>query len=170
MSKSGLFAHFGSKEELQLATIDFALDTFAELVTVPAAREPTGIGRLRELYERYLRHVEDRVYPGGCFFASLATEVGARRGPVRDATAGVLAHWLGVLAEAARDAQAEGSLDPREDPAQLAFEIDAFLVFANMQFVLADEPQATQRARRAIERRIGPAQTATNLPSAEDPA
>ncbi len=170
MSKSGLFAHFGSKEELQLATIETARETFAELVTGPAALEPTAGGRLRELCERYLRHVEDRVYPGGCFFASLAIEVGARRGPVREAAAGVLADWLGLLAETARDAQAEGALDAGEDPAQLAFELDAFLVFSNLQFVLADEPAATQRGRRAIDRRIGTGQTATNLPSAAEPS
>jgi hypothetical protein len=133
------------------------METFARLVTGPAALEPTGIGRLRALCERYLRHVEDEVYPGGCFFASLAADVGARRGPVRDIAAGVLAGWLDVLARAAADARTEGALDPAEDPAQLAFELDGFLVMANLQFVLTGDPEATLRARRAIERRLGPA-------------
>jgi AcrR family transcriptional regulator len=170
MSKSGLFAHFGSKEELQLATIEAARETFAELVTGPAAEEATGLARLRRLCEQFLRYVEDRVYPGGCFFASVASDVGARRGPVRDVAAAVLDEWLGLLAQAARDAQAEGTLDPDEDPAQLAFELDGLMLVANLQFVLHGRPETMRRARQAIERRIASVQTATNLPSTEDPA
>jgi hypothetical protein len=98
----------------------------------------------------------------------VAAEVAARRGPVRDAAAGSLDEWLGLLEQAARDAQAEGVLDPAEDPAQLAFELDGILLAANLQFVLDGRLETMQRARRAIDRRIG--QTATNLPSAEDPS
>src|SRR5512135_1578648 len=72
MSKSGLFAHFGSKEELQLATIETASALFAEQVIEPASAAPTGLERLRRLAENFLRHVEGGVYPGGCFFASVA--------------------------------------------------------------------------------------------------
>jgi AcrR family transcriptional regulator len=158
MSKSGLFAHFGSKEELQLATVEIAREIFAEQVTAPAAEDPTGIGRLRALCERFFRHVEDRVFPGGCFFASLAADVGGRRGPVRDAVVEVLDGWLDLLEQAARDAQAEGALDPAEDPAQLAFELEGLLLVANMQFVLHGRPATMERARRAIERRLGSAQ------------
>ena len=84
MSKSGLFAHFGSKEELQLATIETASALFTEQVVEPALAAPTGLERLRQLAENFLRHVEDGVYPGGCFFASVAAEMDTHPGPVRD--------------------------------------------------------------------------------------
>src|SRR5579862_8875519 len=82
MSKSGLFAHFGSKQELQLATIEVAGDVYNELVVAPALREPTGLGRLQALVEHFLEHVESDVYPGGCFFASVAAEMDTHPGPV----------------------------------------------------------------------------------------
>src|SRR3954453_14605281 len=83
MSKSGLFAHFGSKEELQLATIDAASAIFDELVVEPAAEAPAGIPRLRAYIERFLAHVEEGVFPGGCFFVSAMGELGTHAGPVR---------------------------------------------------------------------------------------
>src|SRR3954468_18871600 len=75
MSKSGLFAHFGSKEELQLATIETASAVFAEQVVAPATSAPTAIERVRQLGERFLQHVESDVFMGGCFFASVAAEM-----------------------------------------------------------------------------------------------
>src|SRR3954462_13057164 len=84
MSKSGLFAHFGSKEELQLATIETAHALFHELVIEPALVATTALGRLRQLIELFLRHVENKVYPGGCFYVSVGVELGAQSGPVRD--------------------------------------------------------------------------------------
>src|SRR4051794_19797164 len=112
MSKSGIFAHFGSKEELQLATIETASDLFTELVIEPASAAPTGLERLGQLAENFLRHVEAAVYPGGCFFASVAAEMDTHPGPVRDLAIAVEDEWLGLLETAARDAQAEGAIDP----------------------------------------------------------
>src|ERR1041384_3558454 len=83
MSKSGLFAHFGSKEELQVATVEAASALFTEQVIEPAHGAPTGLERLRQLTDNFLRYVEG-VYPGGCFFASIAAEMDTRPGPVRD--------------------------------------------------------------------------------------
>ena len=112
MSKSGLFAHFGSKEELQLATIETATALYAEQVIEPALAAPTGLERLRQLAENFLRHVEGSVYPGGCFFASVAAEMDTHPGPVRDLAIGLTEEWFRQLATAVRDAQAEGAIEP----------------------------------------------------------
>ena len=154
MSKSGLFAHFGSKEELQLATVETASEIFDELVVEPAAAAANGVERIRALTEGFLRHVEVAVFPGGCFFASVAAELDTRSGPVRDMALAVVGEWIGMLEEAVRDAQGEGLLDPEVDPAQLAFELDAYLMLANAQFVAGGEPASLDRARRAIAERL----------------
>jgi AcrR family transcriptional regulator len=154
MSKSGLFAHFGSKEELQLATIDTASAIFKEKVLDPAEGAPTGIERLRLLSERFLGHVEEGVFPGGCFFASVLAEMDTHPGPVRDRALQTVVDWTGCLVQAVKDAQAEGALDPDEDPEQLAFELDAYLLLANAMFVTAQQPEPLDRARHAIDRRL----------------
>jgi AcrR family transcriptional regulator len=157
MSKSGLFAHFGSKEELQLATIESASAVFSEEVIAPALVVPSGLERLQRLAENFLRHVESGVYPGGCFFASVAAEMDTHPGPVRDLAVQVANGWFVELETAIRDAQAEGSLDPAEDSEQLAFELDAFMLLANAQFVISQESTPIDRGRRAIEGRIAAA-------------
>ena len=154
MSKSGLFAHFGSKEELQLATIETASELFTEQVVGPALTAPTGLERLRGLVEGFLRHVEESVYPGGWFFASVAAEMATHPGPVRDRAIQAAEEWFGQLVTAVRDAQAEGATDRREDPEQLAFELDSYLLLANAQFVVSRESTPIERARRAVERRL----------------
>jgi AcrR family transcriptional regulator len=154
MSKSGLFAHFGSKQELQLATIETASALFNELVIEPASTAPTGLDRLRKLAERFLWHVETGVYPGGCFFASVAAEMDTHPGPVRDRAVQLVNEWHGQLETAVRDAQAEGAIDPSEDAEQLAFELDSYLLLANAQFVNSQEPTPIDRARRALESRL----------------
>jgi AcrR family transcriptional regulator len=154
MSKSGLFAHFGSKEELQLATIETASALFAERVIDPALAAPTGLERLQQLAEKFLQHVETNVYPGGCFFASVAAEMDTHPGPVRDLAVQVSLEWLGQLEAAIRAAQSEGAIDRSEDAEQLAFELDAYLLMANAQFVVAQDPAPIHRARRALMRRL----------------
>ena len=157
MSKSGLFAHFGSKQELQLATIETASALFTEQVIQPALLAPTGLERLRQLAESFLQHVEGNVYPGGCFFASVAAEMDTHPGPVRDLAVQLTLEWRNQLETAARDAQAEGAIDPSEDPDQLAFEINAYLLLANAQFIVSQEATPINRARRAIERQLATA-------------
>jgi AcrR family transcriptional regulator len=154
MSKSGLFAHFGSKEELQLATVDTAGAIFRAQVLEPAEGAPSAIERLHRLVDAYLQYVD--TFPGGCFFASVLAEVDMQPGPVRDRLVAFLNDWLALLEAAVRDAQAEGAIDPDEDAAQLAFELEATLMFANLQFVVARAPEPLERARRAIERRLAP--------------
>src|SRR4249919_4234662 len=106
MSKSGLFAHFGSKQELQLATIQTASAIFSELVLEPALSAPTAIERLRGLTAGYLNYVESETFPGGCFFASIASEMDTHPGPVRDVAVGFMDEWLGLLEQTIREAQA----------------------------------------------------------------
>lgn len=158
MSKSGLFAHFGSKEELQLATIERAAEIFTEDVLTPAATSgAAGLERLRLLAESFLRHVESGVFPGGCFFASVAGELDVLPSPVRQRAVDILTDWFGLLMAAAAEAQAAGEIDASEDPGQLTFEVDAFMLLANAQFAIAPDPLPLQRARRAIERRLAAA-------------
>src|SRR4051812_35216863 len=129
MSKSGLFAHFGSKEELQLATIDAASAIFEELVIEPAGAQPAGLPRLRAYVDRFLAHVEEGVFPGGCFFVSAVNELNAHPGAVRDGALAFSRRWLELLATEVAAAELDG------DPAQIAFELNAFMAFGNMQFI-----------------------------------
>jgi AcrR family transcriptional regulator len=157
MSKSGLFAHFGSKEELQVATIEAARAVFTEQVVEPALTAPTGLERLRHLGENFLRYVEGGLYPGGCFFASVAAEMAMRPGPVRDGAVQVLDEFSRHVERAVRDAQAEGAIDASEDAEQLAFDLNAYLSLANAQFALSQRSAPIDRARRALKGRIAAA-------------
>ncbi len=160
MSKSGLFAHFGSKEELQLATIDTANEIFLADVVVPALAETSPLRRLEALCERFLSHVERSVFPGGCFFASVAAEMDTKPGPVRDRASEIVGGWRGLFTEAIAEAQAGGELDPGEDPEQLAFELQAPLLLANSQYVISGDRAAIERARTGIARRLQVARVA----------
>jgi AcrR family transcriptional regulator len=154
MSKSGLYAHFGSKEELQLATIETANGIFEDRVLDRAADASSGIARLRALTDAYLDYVEARTFPGGCFFATVMVEVSMQPGPVRDRLVAFLGDWMGRLEAAARDARREGDISEKEDPAQLAFDLESSLFLANTQFAVGPDTGPIKRARRAIERRL----------------
>ncbi len=155
MSKSGLYAHFGSKEELQLATIEAARATFIEEVVRPGLAASEGRERLIAICDAFLSHVQREVFPGGCFFSAAAAEVGTRRGRVRDAVAAQQRDWLGLLERLAREAQERGELGGDEDLRQLAFELNAMLVAANTAFLLQGDRTAIARARGAIAQRLG---------------
>jgi AcrR family transcriptional regulator len=161
MSKSGLFAHFGSKEELQVATIEAARAVFTTEVIDPALAAPTALERVRRLAENFLRYVEGGLYPGGCFFASIAAEMAMRPGPVRDGAVQVVDDFSRRLETAVREAQAEGAIDTSEDAAQLAFELNAYLSLANTQFAISQESAPIAQARRSLEERIRAAATGT---------
>ena len=156
MSKSGLYAHFGSKEELQLATVDTAAQIFNDQVVEPAADAAPGRVRLWRLSESFLSHLERRVFPGGCFFASAGAELDTQPGVVRQAVAEFQLDWLHALEDAARDAIAAGELPLEIDAEQLAFEVDAMLLAANAAFVLTDDRGAIERARVGVTRLLGP--------------
>jgi AcrR family transcriptional regulator len=155
ISKSGLYAHFDSKEELQLATIDAAGEVFEREVVAPAEAAASPRERLQGLCEHFLSHLERRVFPGGCFFAAAAAEVDTHSGPVREKVAAFMAGWVAKLAGHIRDAQAVGEIAASEDPEQLAFEIEAYLLLANNLFVMTGDPVELRRARAAVDRRLG---------------
>jgi AcrR family transcriptional regulator len=154
MSKSGLYAHFGSKEDLQLATVAAAEKLFDADVVEPALRADDGLARVEALCERFLSHVERGVFPGGCFFASVAAEVDTRPGPVRDRVAAVQSRWAELVAAGLRAAQAEGELDPEASIEQLTFEINAILAQANTVFLLYDDREVFELARHALRERV----------------
>jgi AcrR family transcriptional regulator len=151
MSKSGLYAHFKSKEELELATIETAAAIFDREVLQPAARAHAGSERLRALVDAFLSHLERKVYPGGCFFAAVASELDTRPGPARDRVVAVLDKWQSLFRECILDAQATGEIDPQAEVVQAAFEIQAMLLAGNFQFVMTNDPIRLTQARQGVE-------------------
>ena len=147
LSKSGLFGHFGSKEELQLATVDAAAQVFFREVIGPAQEKPEGEERLREYCDRFVSYLERGVFSGGCFFAQAVAEFDSRPGIVRDKLRETQAAWGGELAKQAKIAGAE-------DPAQLAFEILSLVLGANAAHQLFEDERVFERARAAIDRRL----------------
>ncbi|MGI8460572.1 MAG: TetR/AcrR family transcriptional regulator [Solirubrobacterales bacterium] len=145
MSKSGLFRHFGSKEELQLATVAEAAEMVVEEVVNPALSAEEGEPRLRALCEHYIDHLEREVLSGGCFWGATSAEFDDRPGPVRDAIRDAVAAWSGALA---RQAELAGFTDPE----QLSFELQAIAQGANSAYRLFGDERAFTRARRAFER------------------
>lgn len=154
MSKSGVYAHFRSKEELQLATIAAAQEVFDADIVDPALEVENGLPRLEVLCERFLSHVERLVFPGGCFFASVAAELDTRPGPVRDRIAEVQSDWTKLIASAIREAKRRDELDLDTSVKQLTFEINAVLAQANTEFLLHRDRAAFNQARRAIHDRL----------------
>ena len=154
MSKSGLYAHFGSKEELQLATVETAEEIFGAEVVEPTDRIEDPLERLRALCDAFLSYLERRVFPGGCFFASVEAEFDTHPGAVKDKIVVIQRGWLGLLEQLIADSQAAGRLQPEEDPSQLAFELNAYLLMGNTSFVLHDDPTYLHQARTAINRRL----------------
>jgi AcrR family transcriptional regulator len=154
MSKSGLYAHFGSKEELQLATIETALEIFETDVIRPASGVEEPLRHIEALCDNFLDYLASRVFPGGCFFAAVAAEFDTHPGPVKERIAAVQRSWLALLEELYEAALRAGQIDAAESPAQLAFETDAQLLMANMMFLLQNDPGALDRARKAIKARI----------------
>ena len=153
MSKSGLYAHFGSKEDLQLAAIETASAIFDAEVIAPADQKTTPLEKIETLCEQFLSHVERRVFPGGCFFASAAAEFDTHPGPVRERIAEFQRGWTDLLVQLVREAQAAGQLRT-EDPDQLVFELNGYLIMANMAFLLYGSNQPIHRAREAVAARL----------------
>lgn len=155
MSKSGLYAHFRSKEELQLATVGIADEILTAEVVVPALEAPEGAQRLLAICDAFLAHVERRVFPGGCFFTSAAAELSPRPGPVREAVASSYREWIGLLEEQAEKAKELGEIGARTDTSQLVFELNGMLIAANVFFFLFDDAAELERARRGVRERLG---------------
>ena len=161
MSKSGLFAHFGSKEDLQVATVEAARAIFVKEVIRPAFEAANGLVRLWKLCDIWLAYVQSGVFRGGCFFAAAAAEFDGRPGPVRDRIAEIMKEWLSTLRNAIKDAQEAGQLVPDIDPTQLAFEFNSLELGANWAFQLYGDNRAFSRAREAIRERLTKYATST---------
>ena len=162
ISKSGLYAHFGSKQELQLATVEEAERILEKEVVQPALAAAPGRGQLAAACEAFFSYVERRVFPGGCFFAATSLEMGARPGPVRDRLATVQSDFTALLRSFAATAIKQHELAAHEDPDRLAFELHAILLGADTKFVLYDDPTVMSLAREVISHRLG----LDNLPDA----
>ena len=154
MSKSGLFAHFGSKEELQLATVEAARQRFVDEMFRPALKAARGYPRLLAICRSWLAYIKRGVFPGGCFFAAASFEFDGRPGPIRDAVVAAMDVWLDALEKAIRMAKEEGHLDRGVDVKQLAFEINAIFFGANFSYQMRDDKRAISRAWKAIEDRL----------------
>jgi AcrR family transcriptional regulator len=148
VSKSGLFAHFGSKLQLQLATIDAASAIFAEAVIEPGLGAPEGSERLRATLAAWLDYFRRDVFPGGCFFQAASLEFDDRPGAVRERVLEAMTRWLDWLGELARQSR----LADGEDAAQLAFELNAIGLATNWQRRLFADDHALAQAQIAFER------------------
>jgi len=154
MSKSGLFAHFGSKQDLQLATVEMASQIFKDKVVLPAVAEPKGMPRLLALCEQWLSHVENKVFPGGCFFTAASFEFDSRPGPVRSAIVKAMSLWLSTLTLAIEDAQRFGHLRGDVKANQLALEIYSMAVGGHWASQLLGQRTALANARETIRARL----------------
>ena len=155
ISKSGLYAHFGSKQDLQLATVDEAERILDAEVVQPALAARPGLAQLAAACEAFLGYVQRGVFPGGCFFAAAALEMGTRPGPVKDRVAAISSGFTALLRGFAATALEQHELAAREDPGRLAFELHAILLGADTKFVLHDDPAVLDLARQAIRHRLG---------------
>jgi len=154
MSKTGIFAHFGSKEQLQLATVDAAKHVFLEQVVQPALAHPRGIPRLSAMLENWIGYVERIVFRGGCFFAAASAEFDSRPGPVRNEIASLTKAWVIALQDEIAFARSSKQLKIDADPVQVAFELHAYVQEANWAFKLFNDKSAFSHARQAIDRCI----------------
>jgi len=150
MSKSGLFAHFKSKEELELATIETAVEIFERDVVVPARSSPDGLKRVWALAEGFLGHLERRVFPGGCFIATVSVQLAKRPGRARDRMMEAQGWWLALFADALRHAVAAGELPADIDIDQLVFEVTAMLLRGNFAWIVTGDGQVLEQTRSGV--------------------
>ncbi len=155
MSKNGLSAQFGSKQELQLATVEAAARIFDEEVVRPALAAPPGLAQLAAVCEAFFAYLERRTFPGGCFMAGAALEMGTRPGPVRDRIAVFQAQFGALLRGFAVTALAQHELPGSEDPDRLAFELNGIILATDTNFVLHDDPAVLELARQIVRQRLG---------------
>jgi AcrR family transcriptional regulator len=151
MSKSGLFAHFGSREELLLAVLGHGQAEFTEVVFQPALEKPRGLPRLRALFVNWLDWTESAELPGGCPMIGGATEFDDKPGPVRDMLAGGQRTWIETLKRSVRQAIEEGHFEKDTDPEQIAFEMFGIALVVHHHRRLLGYKKARERALAALE-------------------
>lgn len=155
VSKSGLYAHFGSKQQLELDIIQAARDIFEREVIQPALAADEGLPQLEQICASYLSYIERRVFPGGCFFAGMLAEFDARSGTAaHDAVASDQRGWTELLESFAAGARDRGQLKRTTDVPQLVFDLTAAVELANYYHVLFGDPKVLDRARTAIDTAI----------------
>jgi AcrR family transcriptional regulator len=150
LSKSGLFAHFRSKEALQVQTLALAAERFTELVIKPALAAPRGEPRVQALFDRWLDWPKAFPQPGGCIFVAASAELDDQPGPARDLLVRLQEDWLDVIAGAVRIAVAEGDFKKGVDPAQFAFDTYGIMLVTHLSSRLLRDPKAGERARQAF--------------------
>jgi AcrR family transcriptional regulator len=152
--KSSIYVLFGSKEELQLATVEAARASFISEVVEPAFTLRSGRERLLALCENFLSYVGRRVFPGGCFFVATSAELGARSGRVHDRIAELHREWVDLLRSQADRARSRGEIPGDVDPDQVAFELGTILAGADIVAILHADDSAIERARTAVRNRL----------------
>lgn len=150
MSKSGLVGRFGSKEQLQLAALAFAVEIFRHTVYDPAATQPQGLRRLNAICDAWIDYLSRPPFPGGCFLTTASVEFDARPGPVNEAVKSVMRKWTRILEREATTAIENGELPKDTDPKDIAFTINALAIGANCDYQLHRNRRALHRARRAM--------------------
>lgn len=154
LSKSGVFALFGSKEELQLATVRAGVRVFVARVVEPCRELPPGVDRVWRVCLAWRAYSEERVFPGGCFFYSVTAEFDSREGPVHDALVTARTDWFDFLEQDVREARDAGEVAEDTDVPQLVFELVALLEMANAESVLHDDFTSYDKATKAILHRL----------------
>jgi AcrR family transcriptional regulator len=154
MSKSGLFAHFGSREDLQLAVLEHAAQRYGEMVFVPVLKIERGLPRLRALFERWLDWALESGLPGGCIMISAAAEYDDRPGPIRDAVIANQHRGNAITQKAVRLAIEEGHLAPGTDPEQISFEMLGIVLASHNHRRLLGDKEARKRALTAFDQLI----------------
>jgi AcrR family transcriptional regulator len=150
LSKSGLFAHFGSKEALEIAILDHTAESFVDHVVRPALAQPRGEPRLTAAFERWLEWGAFGRSDGGCVFVAASAELDDRPGPVRDCLVGHQRDWLDSLTQIVRSGQVDGQFRADVDPAQVAFELYGILLSTHHVVRLIGDPEGPHRARVAF--------------------
>src|SRR4051812_24293363 len=151
MSKSGLYAHFKSKEELELATIDTAAEIFESEVLRKVPESLRGIARVTALSEAFFQHLARRVYPGGCFFATVAAQLAPRPGKARDRIMKIQGGWVAKIIEALRQASDADEIGPDADLDQLVFELTAMMLRANFAWIVTEDERVLDQGRLGIQ-------------------
>ena len=155
MSKSGIYAHFGSKQDLQLATVDEAERIFQAEVIKPALEAAPGLVQLVTVCDAFFDHLERRTFPGGCFLAGAVLEMGSRPGPVKEHVAAFQGRFAALIRQFVVTALEQHELPVDENPDALTFELNGIILAANANFVLRGDPAALDMARHVVRRRLG---------------
>jgi len=154
MSKSGIYAHFGSKQDLQLATIEEADRIFRSEVIEPALAASAGVGQLVAVCDAFFDYLARRTFPGGCFFAGAVLEMGSRPGPVKEQIAVFQDGFTNLIRRFVVTALEQHELPDDEDPDALTFELSGIILAANTNFVLHQDSAALDMAKQIVRRRL----------------